>query len=443
MSTNALGAVKLPAYVTNVKKREAALPPAPIAPMPPPIAPPPNAGAPSEMPGQFASAMPSPQTVQHFMAAPPTQQGQMLPSKVQAVGRGITRGIGEVGAGLTSPMGLATLGAITAATAFAPPVVMGLLGMGFTVEGIHQLAKKVPAAVQAFKAGNTEEGTRLLTTAVPDLAMAIPGIHAAPALAQKAAGAVGGAFAEGGMLAPLASESGFTTIDFLAGGKLLGRDHIMGHERVGGVKPETMHNSMQLAETPDAVTVDIRTPPKTSTEIPTALDLMMARGVDPTTASFKTPEGKILKFDELPQHYPEVAEWAEKQGMTSPPTPAVPPPPAPAYRTGSGRLGTITDPMKLQRRQDIEIKQAQQQAATLPEPKAKAKAGKVKQPSFPLEPVPPASAAAAPPQPPLRYQECSGTRHCCHVGAQQIVNQKVGLDGTRYEPNCCCQDCCS
>ena len=58
MSTNALGAVKLPAYVTNVKKREAALPPAPVAPMPPPIAPPPTAGAPSEMPGQFSSCTP-------------------------------------------------------------------------------------------------------------------------------------------------------------------------------------------------------------------------------------------------------------------------------------------------------------------------------------------------------------------------------------------------
>ena len=113
--------------------------------------------------------------------------------------------------------------------------------MGFTVEGIHQLAKKVPAAVQAFKAGNTEEGTRLLTTAVPDLAMAIPGIHAAPALAQKAAGAVSGALSEGGMLAPLASESGFTTIDFLGGGmvgkelRVIGRDQIMGNERVGGL----------------------------------------------------------------------------------------------------------------------------------------------------------------------------------------------------------------
>ena len=53
MSTNALGAVKLPAYVTNVKKREANLPPAPIAPMPPPTAPPPTAGVPSEMPEQL------------------------------------------------------------------------------------------------------------------------------------------------------------------------------------------------------------------------------------------------------------------------------------------------------------------------------------------------------------------------------------------------------
>ena len=208
-----------------------------------------------------------------------------------------------------------------------------------------------------------------------------------------------------------------------------------------GAKPQTLHNSMQLAETPDAVTVDIRTPPKTSTEIPTALDLMMARGVDPTTASFKTPEGKILKFDELPRQYPEVAEWAEKQGMTPPPTPAVPPPPAPAYRTGSGRLGTITDPMKLQRRQDIEIKQAQQQAATLPEPKAKAKAGKVKQPSFPMEPVPATPTAAAPPTAAIPAPEIPGSALERAIAAMmehnRLLDRRLTLMEQGMSPSCC------
>ena len=58
MSTNALGAVKLPAYVTNVKKREAALPPPPMAPMPPPTTPPPTAGAPSEIARTVSSCSP-------------------------------------------------------------------------------------------------------------------------------------------------------------------------------------------------------------------------------------------------------------------------------------------------------------------------------------------------------------------------------------------------
>ena len=61
---------------------------------------------------------------------------------------------------------------------------------------------------------------------------------------------------------------------------------------------------MRLAETPEITNVHIRTEPKTSTEIPRVLDQLVARGVNPAEATFDTPDGKILKFDELPQTVP-------------------------------------------------------------------------------------------------------------------------------------------
>lgn len=302
MATNPLGAVKLPAYVTDVKKREAALPPPPT---PPPTAPPPE---PTTSPMD---------TVTKFLRSTPEEQGPMLPPKVQAVGRGLTRGIGEVGTSLTEPRNLATLGAITAATAFAPPVVLGLLGAGFTIEGIHQLAQKVPAATEAFKAGNVEEGTRLLTTAVPDLAMALPGIHAAPAMAERAAGAVGKAFEGGGLLSPeAAGQEGFMSLElFDKTGRFLGRENFQGNERL----PGDIGYAGKLPQGTKANVVVRSAPTGTpGTEAKNALGYLMFHGVNPENVRFASETGGART--EMP--YSEF-----ERSYINPPAPAITPPP--------------------------------------------------------------------------------------------------------------------
>ena len=358
-------------------------------------------------------ALPSMDTMRHFASSTPQQQGEMLPPKVQAAGRGFTQGVGEAVEPFTTPTGLATLIALTAGSGLIPPAVMGLLKLKWSHDAIKSLGAKLPQVKDAYDSGDIETGTRLLTTAVPELGMVMPGLKTAHGILTKGASylpSMGqGAMDVGRRLAT--DQQGMIDISLRANDKPVGRDIIQGPERIVGSTPPT--------ESPTSAVVDVRTTPVKG-EVNRTMGQLIAQGIDPRASKYVVSLGgepQEVTFDQFVKQYPEALENQSLREMTgrapyipmppgikdvtptpveeTPPEPTppgvaplVPPPLAPSYRTDSGRLGTVTNPMKLHRRQDIEIQQAQQLAETLPLKKPGKAEGKVKQARFPMEPVP-------------------------------------------------------
>jgi len=311
--TNALGAVRLPSYFNDPRKREQNLPPVntvePAIPTPPP-------GLPSlQTPmaeSQLQTVRKAIPKVRKFVSSPPTQQREMLPKGVQQAGAGAMRGVSELGNEMATPQGMAGLVAITALTGLPPGPVLSLLKAGLSYAAIKQLEDTVPEAWEAFKVGDVEEGTRLAThaTAQAGMAAGIPAIKGKlPVNPEAAAGGLSRA------LRGLGGEEGFIRIKFF---DRKGKE-LPASRTVSGLEPASYGEVTPSGRVPEAakaeVTVEALPVGKPAYEYGTLYKALRDSGVniDPrniTLVSKLTGEKQPLPFTEFEQIYPVTSKAA-------------------------------------------------------------------------------------------------------------------------------------
>lgn len=311
---------------------------------------------------------------------------EAMPPAMQKTGKGVMRGVSKLANPMLTGPGLAQLAAITAATAFGPPVVIGLLKLGFTAQGIHDLAMKLPEAQQAFQSGDEETGISLLTQAVPSLGMTLAGTRVTPgefgALGEAGASAAGKLQDFGKAMTPdlqnlAASEAGFITLEILDKfGNQIGTRSFQGGATVPGG---------YVGDIPSGAKVRMVMSGKpTGLEVPKALEWAYNR----------VPETNIEFIDATSGGRTPVSREAFIGAASRASVPQIPPPPTsrPAPRSGmglaageplrtpGGRRSTVTDPFKLQKMQE-ERPYVEMEAPTPPvTPKV--------QPEIPTTPLP-------------------------------------------------------
>jgi hypothetical protein len=337
--------------------------------------------------------------------------------------RGTVKGTTEMADAAQTPKGLAMLAGITAATAFPVPLVMALVKGGLGAAGIMGLAETAPEAVSAFSHGDVEGGSALLTQGAASIGMTLPALQSLGVKAPNIAGGI-----QKLMATP---EEGFTTVDFLTGGgKLLNTERYLGTGKT---------STGSLAEAPGKAVVSARFKPDAPEEIVSALNSVREKGIDPLQAEYRITDpqsGKemVVDFNKFAETYPdEVNAWAGSQRGAGA-EPAIPPP-APMlspeelaartsapeyynYGAGQPRRGLITNKMKLERRQEVAARRAQEEAAakTVEEKerlkqqnaavKANELAGKEQieaEGLAPAAPTAPATPAAAGPEPSMNH----------------------------------------
>jgi hypothetical protein len=210
-------------------------------------------------------------------------------SSLGKVRRGVRTAVGEMVDMGTSPKGLAALGAITAATAFPPGLVLLLAKTGLTSAGIVGLAETYPQIKDAWEAGDTEEVSRLAT-------------HATAAVGMVAGGLT---MKGGGSSTNLKGEEGFLDVSYLdKEGRNIAKQGVEGMRIIptGEITPRGKVPGATMAE------VRMTAPPigNPTHEASTAMKAIEASGVPLKGENVQLlgPEGTPISVAEFSETYP-------------------------------------------------------------------------------------------------------------------------------------------